>query len=436
MSALKFERLLFDWAESTVPSWPIGRKVAVMRRLGWIGDRNLTLNEIGTQLGITRQSAHETVQRFVGSLTAPGEELRRLLRHADTRVLGLNLPIRIERADRFLAEQLAGEFVPVRNALSVAPFAGVRMRMAMDGNYVVHEGQSAPDAALFKRLIGKKIRRDGYLNSTELAAATAVPAALAWEDAKLEIQDLDDVELTEADFFVSAGGRRSSRLVSNVNKMLAVSSPMHLSKVAGGLARQTRAGRLPGVPSDEVLAVMLRSLGFLVVDHVVEARSHSDPVEVLSPIEMFLLEVLGQQDHDLTQLAALAFEADIERRTLSHFLSYSPIIESRGNRRWGLRGRSPLTRARPSSASVSYSWNESGNLVLNVLVSSLGGLVVDVPSSVQAILNNRAFEIPNIGGIFVRDGRFLVKPELYDDRWMGDWLPLSFNIAAGLLEIG
>lgn len=430
------ESLLRRWVAKTRPDWSLTRVDLVLQRLGWTSERVPSLEEVGQELGITRQSAHEMIERLLGSLEPLGEELVAYLDRALAVVLSLDLPLPTDVVTKELKSRMGQDTHPASAIISVFKAADMNTALRVEAGYVLKKHQNPPDIDELLKQVRNEVRLNGFVDIRVLGDSSQLPPGLQPVEAIQTLERDTGLKHVIDEYYVGAGPSTRGRLVFNTEKLLAVTSPMRLALLTGGLDRQTRAGRLPRLPEEDTLASLLRAVGFVVVEDLVDCEQPLSTEMVLSHVERLLYEWLDVGDLRTSQLRERAAESGVPERTLVHFLSYSPIIESRGRGRWGLRGRRGQGVQTPrSSPQVSYSWSQDGDLVLRALIGSGDGVVVLIPEPVRPMLSNRHFKMKNNTTLSISDGRFVLRANQYSERRVGGWLELHFDLASNSVSV-
>ena len=320
----------------------------VARHLGWDGGLPCSLNKVAKEYDLTRERARQIyaaalpVLRQCHSLPT----LDAVLRFIATRTYELAITVEIDLKNRGLTRTR----FPLSSVLRAAHVFGrsPRLQLHQFGG-VIFVGDVSQLARELLIRAAKTVSHDGAARVSDLRRAlSASPRGIV--DVQLvrrilqtrpDICWLDDVR----EWFCLTSITRN-RLLSRVQKVLAVRSRIHISALHRAVLKAYRPLRIPA----PILRSFCARLSWCDVDsRYVQARIAPKAKAVLTGGEAILYKIL--EDHGgrlpLGELQQLCFRAGLARANLWRLLSFSPLVRRTSRETYGLIVTHPRPRPSP-----------------------------------------------------------------------------------------
>jgi hypothetical protein len=419
-----------------------------VRYIGWDGTGTHTLQEVGDQVGLTRERVRQVSDRRIRRLrerTVFAPVLERALKLVDRSV-----PSEVTALEQLLVQKgislrpfrleglLTAAEVLRKNANFGFDFGERRIAVPRSGEQLV---------GVIQRTARRAIERWG-------AATTESVTADVNEEigGSLESSFIADVIQLRSDFrwldmgtgwfWLSTVPR--NRILTQINKILTASGRICVNELRAGVSRNYRLeGFSP--PRRVLLEICRQQPGVFVDGESISANFQS--TEWLSPVEITMARVLN--DHGKV-MARQEFEqhciaAGINRTTFYIYLANCPIFEKFASGIYGLRGAAigPSDiealggKAKTHSKVLKGSmWTEDGKLELQFEVSNslLATGVFSMPASLQRFLSGefilKGHDGQQYGRVASKDGRGWGLRPLFRrvGGESGDKMALVFNL--------
>lgn len=450
------------------------RRAAFMKRFGWSGDPPATLQEVGDQLGITRERVRQIESQILKRLP-PRPIFLPSLEQA-IRLLEAASPISLKDAANLI--QVEGKskclFHP-KGVINAAEICG------LDTSLRIRTIKGAPvvlgnwEEGLAGRLANFALRQCGASGVSNIAAvvehATSEGLNVSEDEAARLLRTIPRlVFLTDSWFWDPKGPPGRNRLRNTCRKMLSVSTSIPLSRLREGIRREF-AFRTSShqsrwqlrVPPVDVLRTFLRAHPDFIVDESGCARSTSplDYKVELGDVYATVVEVLraspaGVLDRQSIRDACIA--RGVNPSSLEMALTYSPVVEHLDTNIWGLRGIDVSPAAvealrvanamKPREKRIhGFGWTPEGKIwVAARLPGNVSAPVLGIPSGVKRYLVGQRFRAvaqdgSDQGNVAVTEdgsaygfGRYLDRAGADE----GDFLALEFDLPTKevLLRLG
>ncbi len=373
------------------------------RYLGWDGRGGAVLQTVGDEFGFTRERVRqicdpiiEKIRRMKPNVPSLAEVIRFVASHSPGKASDIeaqlaqssltSLPFRLEGI------LSAAEVLQMSPPFEIASLAGTRWALRTGARNWPNE---------IRRLARKSISRWGVATAEDVAAqferrmGTAVPV----EFVALVLQDRPDfLWLDESSGWFWLRSVPRNRLLTQIEKVMAVAGCIEVSELRGGLSR---FHRLKGfAPPRRVLLELCRQLPeFTVENNIIVADPPLDLTVVLSEVEQLMVRVV-RQDGPVLQtptFEAMCLSAGMNRATFYMYLLYSPIIERYSKGVYGLRGaeipvgiiESVAPKRRRTRVLKDYGWTNDGKIWLGYRLSKalVANGVPSIPAAMKDLLH-------------------------------------------------
>jgi hypothetical protein len=374
-----------------------------IRYLGWDGTGTRTLQEVGDEVGLTRERVRQVSDRRIRRLrerTVFAPVLERALRLVDRSV-----PSEVAALEQLLAQK----------GISLRPFrleglltAAEVLRKKADFGFDLGERRIAVPRSgeqlvgVIQRTARRAIERWGAATTESIAADVNEEIG-----GSLDISFIADVIQLRSDFrwldvetgwfWLSTVPR--NRILTQINKILTASGQISVNELRAGVSRNYRLeGFAP--PRRVLLEICRQQPGVCVNGDSISANFAS--TEWLSPVEITMARVLNDHGKVMTreEFEKHCIAAGINRTTFYLYLANCPIFEKFASGIYGLRGAeigpSDIEalggKAKTHSKVLKGStWTEDGKLELHFEVSNslLATGVFSVPASLQRFLSGQ-----------------------------------------------
>jgi hypothetical protein len=234
-------------------------------------------------------------------------------------------------------------------------------------------------------------------------------------------------------------------LLNQIEKILSVSSRIHISELRQGVSRHhRREGFAP--PQRVLLALCQQASACGVEGGFVCVKQRLDYREILADTERAMVDVLKENGSilDRQRFEALCLQRGIERGTFYIYLSYSPVIVRYAPGVYALRGADilpgyaeSLVANKPKIRVIAdYGWTNDARIFLRYQLSDsvlLSG-VVYIPAKMRPFLaGNFRLQVSDgldLGTLVIRNGRAMGLTPLFRRRGgeTGDTLTITLDL--------
>ncbi|HVE47256.1 MAG TPA: sigma factor-like helix-turn-helix DNA-binding protein [Acidimicrobiales bacterium] len=363
----------------------------VLARLGLRGDPPTSLQEAGDLVGLTRERVRQLESKAVDRrrvAACPVPYVPQL--DAALARVAEALPLAARDLPRFLFEAgiTGSSSFGVESLTSAAAFLGRKVPFDLVGS-----GAEAvlisPDTVILRgqetriRSIARaQVAKSGASNCMEVARELGEEAdILDYDLLALIVRSTDGAVMGDAGWFwfVDSDSANSPFIKVSLG-MLAVTTPLSIRSLLGGLRRRAAFRRLAVPPAHVLDSVYATHPSFVVGDdQMVWPAREVDPEEVLGDLDQAVLEILrGAPDQtlDRSQLVHECRIAGLNLASLNRYLTYSPSVEEVGDDRFAPRGKTKtrgLVALRPSPGIPARAEGRGGPAGLKKGPPSTGG---------------------------------------------------------------
>lgn len=377
----------------------------VARRLGFDGRGGATLEEVGNEVGVTRErvrqisSKVEEQVREVPEIYAPVlDQALSLVSKAPIQAGSLETALRQEGVTKGLFKlrgiKNAADLLRREIPFKLEVIAGVLM--------VLPEG-ATPVFATMAKIAEKATRSAGASTVQEVVdrLQQEEEAEVRPEEVASFITQSPNFEWLDRDsgwFWIPAGDSRRNPLVNDIRKIVSAAGRVHVAELRTGVGRHHRRhGFAP--PRRVLLEICRQAPEFRVEGDEVLANGTLDWREVLAENEETLVEILLANEGVMTR-EALESEWVARGKSRASFyihIGYSPVIVRHARGVYGVRGLplppgkvediQPLIK-RKGRVLVDFGWLEKGRVWLGYRLSDamVASGVGSIPSGFQEVL--------------------------------------------------
>lgn len=433
---LQLEETLEDFFQKSNPRMRRFQEVfhALRDRFGWGDVAGLILEEVGRNLGVTRERARQLEKKLCESI--PDHEIWMPALDRALRALEAYAPISASRASSRLVKDgiCARAFTP-QGVLKAADLFSLQHTVSLveeGDNFLVISIGSSRDIPLINQIAKKQANASGASTVLELdAELRSHDVEMDIEELRETVRSLPDMTFVQGDWFVYLDGRNSMK-VSIARKMLSVTAPLTAKTIRAGLHRQIRFRKTRG-KSDWPLILAPTA----VIQHILENNESfvsdpdsgfrlSSPIdynEVLRGTEAAIVSILRSSPSGVWERSDILEEA--ERRglniaTVSVYLTYSPVIGHLGVDLWTVCGahvapeavealRKAKSQRSRTKRTLGHTWTQEGNLAIAYRIPHNWhpSNVLGIPSDVTRFLTHEEYPA------FTKSGAPVGKLRLY-----------------------
>lgn len=437
IEAMSLEESLKNFL-SSISAYDKVRLDAIANRLGWAGNKPITLAEAGSQIQVTRERFRQLEAKIVKRLLLiPYPVFMPALDRA-LEILYNNSPLGIEQASNLLREKkICNCFFHTKSLIQTAILLKRKPSIStimIRGHYIVVPKAISNTANIIVSIAQRQTYASGITNITEvLTEAFEKEINVNHKTIKKLIILYPDFEFLDNEWFtIFSKKQHKNRLRNTSRRILSISPIINLKTLREGLQRYYRFATYGGrrtwplvVPPRYVLRqFFIRHPEFLIDDDdIVQHTKKLDYRKELSTTEQALVNTLKSSPCGILDRASCQRECmkmNIKENTCSIYLSSSPIIQHYGVDIWGLRGTkiSPgameavraanSLRARERRV-LNYGWTKSGSLWMSAKLPEFRqSLVLGVPSKIKRYVSGKTYLATDeagksCGNIYVND---------------------------------
>lgn len=393
----------------------------LMSRFGWDGNPPITLEEAGQRLGITRERVRQIQSKIYGKFPEHTLFLPQL-RDAIAR-LNVFVPAKIDVTGLYLKNKgMTTKAFDPRSIIAAASDCGIECPIQIQNvrgeKLVVTKQQRASAQALLK-FARKQAGASGATNVSEVVEQVIQEGFKITEKKALRLlRAHKNVSfLTDNWFWIPSITVARNRLRNIARKMLAVTSPMRIADIRGGLRRAYFFRNSTGtarswplrVPPSNVLTEFFKQHPEFNIDD--EGRAYTteklDYRKELAPVDQIFVDALRSTPSSVLDRQSLRLECRDRGLSDNNFgvsTTYSPILSHVDLNIWTLRGVDVNPAAiealrtanalRPREKRLQdYGWTTDGKIWIATRIPELyESYVCGCPGSVLKFLQGRKFK--------------------------------------------
>lgn len=428
-SALDFAVMLVLWAKPLEEalqdllksfSWLAEDKYSqvIGYRFGLQGEEPETLAKVGNRFGITRERVRQIEGKMLRKLPKYSFFIPQLEKAA--RLLEDTGPLTTLGAMQLMIDKkiTSINFHP-KSIIEACKFFNIETGLKINkvrGQEIVAVNMDEKTANRLYSMARKKAGKSGAASIKEVVnSAQAEQLEYEGEQITRLLKIMNGIEyLDENYFWIPAIPVNRNRLINLSRRMLSVASPIHVKNLRAGARQAAHLRNISGgldihIPPTAILIKFYTANPEFEIDEggFVRYIKTLDYKTELGERESILVDIIRSTPTSLLNRFSLRAKCKKRGMNLSSFelaLTYSPIIEHVDTDIWTLRGLSinpaqvEALRVENSLQSrqrrvVSFSWKESGEVVINVRVSSItpSTFVFGVPSDIKRYFAGKKF---------------------------------------------
>lgn len=393
---------------------------ALAARLGWNGNKAVTLEQCGQRLGITRERMRQIQSKVLKRL--PDHEVFMPRLDEALSLLEDRAPLRLAQASRVLRDSgiTRTQFHP-ESLLNVAELLGkkttLRLCETRTGKMIASE-PNLKVVQLIPALARKLAGQSGVTSVFQvLDTLEAMGHQVDDDDLRRMLNDNPTFDFLNDDWFWAVDIKdKRNRLRNIARKILSVATPQDVRTIRDGVRRAYRVraashdryATLVVPPLDVMTTFFQRHPDFRVEGNAVYSSVSLDHKKELGDTDRIMVEVLRSSPAgvmDRTSFAQACLVRGMNENTFSVYSSYSCVIEHVGIGVWKLRGVIVDPAAieavrianhlKPREQRVlEYGWTDDGKLWIAARIPRLGknSMVIGCPGAVRRYLIGQKFE--------------------------------------------
>ena len=392
---------------------------ALVARLGWGGERAITLEEAGNLLGITRERLRQIQQKAVKRI--PDHEVYMPQLDQALKLLEQNAPLTLLKASQLLQDNnITQTNFNIYSLLEAANLLGKMTTLQIcdlrSGRMLVSE----PSARAIQAIPGIAKKLASQSGVTNVYYVMDVLASKKLEIIEKDVRHVLSVnpviKFLDEDWFWAVDVKdKRNRLRNVVRKILSVASPQSLISIRDGVRRQytwrmitsKKFETLTVPPLDALMGFLEGHREFIVEGNMVRPSLPLDYNKELGDTERVFVDVLRTSPAGVMDRASLCdgcIARGMNESTFNVYATYSSIIDHLGVDLWKLRGVTVDPAAveavrianniRPKQKRVlEHGWSSDGNLWIAARVPrNRGNMVVGCPGAILRYLVGQKFE--------------------------------------------
>ena len=330
------------------------RLQALLGRFGWLASDQLTLEQAGATIGVTRERVRQ-IEAKTRRAIANGMWLPKL--DQALRLLEQSAPLTLEDAAALLID--AGVTEQLLSLAAIDRVAhDLREQSPFDPDFLAHGVVSvnAPPVSLKQvtALASRRARASGVWTVTALCAELAtVGAPFPIAELRTVLRNSNRIELLGGSAFWEPGVPKGrDRLENTLLRMLTVTPRLSVDSLLDGLDREARFRNSARRDFDRIrvparvalVAYLEANAEFEVSNAGVNLRTPRPIDEVLGEWERVLVDILRQSPYGVLSLSDVADacrQRGMNRATTYLYIRHSPTLEEVNDDLFAIRGAGP-----------------------------------------------------------------------------------------------
>lgn len=400
---------------------------AILCRLGWHGERPITLAEAGDLIGVTRERVRQLEAKFVRKL--PPEGLYAPAVAMAVQVIAKAAPVAATKVPSLLLDSgLTTQSFSAASLISAADILSVDHNLKIQGSGGEEFIYAGTQVATPQKIVSMARRMSGAAGAAKISdlcerltlegfpTSADGAAAVLHGTAKARFVGDDWV------WFPDNPAKRS-RLRNLTRRMLSVVTPIHVSKLREGVKREVnylnsvKHGWPIIVPPEKVLRRYYADHREFTIsgDGLVDCVETLDYRNELVGTDRVLIDVIrsvptGVLDRSSFREAVLRREVSVA--SFEQALTYSAVIERVDNNVWSARGvqldpnavaacREANSRRPQERRVTDFGWTSTGEAWFSAVVPGHHHIVLGIPGEIRRFLAEGRFTEVGATGITV-----------------------------------
>lgn len=399
---------------------------ALLRRLGWLGDKPITLAEAGDLIGVTRERIRQLEAKFVRKL--PPEGMYAPAVAMAVQAIANAAPVAVAKVPAILRDAgLTTQSFSADSVISAAGVLGVEHNLEIQGSGGEEFVYAGTQVATPKKIVSMARRMSGAAGAAKISdlceRLTLEGFPTSAEGAAAVLRGTAKARFVGEDWvWFPDNPAKRSRLRNLTRRMLSVVTPIHVSKLREGVKREAiylnsvKHGWPITVPPEDVLRRYYADHREFTIsdDGLVDCVEPLDYRTELVGTDRLLIDVIrsvptGVLDRSSFRDAALRRE--VSAASFEQALTYSAVIERVDNNVWSARGvqldpnavaacREANSRRPQERRVTDFGWTSRGEAWFSAVVPSHHHIVLGIPGEIRRFLAEGRFtEVGDTGVI-------------------------------------
>lgn len=390
---------------------------ALLRRLGWLGEKPITLQEAGDLLGVSRERIRQIEAKLIRKI--PSEGLYAPAVNRAVQAMAKAAPLGVTQVPALLRESgLTVQSFSAESLISAADILGIEHNLEIQGGGEEEFVYAGTQAATPKKIVAMARRMSGAAGAVKISdlcgrlESEGFPTPV--ESASSILQGTAKVRFVGDDWvWFPDNPAKRSRLRNLTRRMLSVVAPIHVGKLREGVKREAfyinsvKDGWPLTVPPEDVLKrYYAEHREFTITDSgLVDTVEPLDYRTELVGVDQMLIDVIRSVPTGVLDRSSFR-EAAVRRgagaASFDQALTYSAVIERVDNNVWAARGVQLDPNAveacleanarRPQERRVTdFGWTSLGEAWFSAVVPSNYNVVLGIPAEIRRFLADGRF---------------------------------------------
>lgn len=390
---------------------------ALLRRLGWLGEKPITLQEAGDLIGITRERIRQLEAKLIRAI--PPEGLYAPAVNKAVGVMGAAAPIAVAQVPALLRDSgVTVQSFSAESVISAADVLGVEHNLEIQGGGGEEFIYAGTQVASPKKIVSMARRMSGSVGAVKISdlcerlESEGFPTSI--EGAASILQGTAKARFIGNDWvWFPDNPAKRSRLRNLTRRMLSVVAPIHVGKLREGVKREVfyinsvKDGWPLTIPPEEILKrYYAEHREFTISDSgLVDSVEPLDYRTELVGVDQMLIDVIRSVPTGVLDRASFreaAVRRGVSTASFDQALTYSAVVERVDNNVWAARGVQldpsaveaclEANARRPQERRVTdFGWTSVGEAWFSAVVPSNHAVVLGVPAEIRRFLAEGRF---------------------------------------------